>query len=245
MTMIMVMIMWMSCQSNRDQSRATPPWTAGRSLATWAGTRPSAPGDNCCHHHRHRHQPCCRMCHCLLCSPDSNAWFVTSVHLFWKWGVVRWLILGRALKMRQLCLDALVEEGDLDFDWRLSFSGVIIISIIVVIVNILPIIMIFDIVITIVIVTVLRIFPPSCPRLHSVSGDLPAARKKLRRWSGNSRWVQRMVGQIILDDDYDDDDYDDDGDDYDDYSSWWWVKMDQVCESQHERNPLWKPLFCW
>merc|ERR1712130_388185 len=27
----------------------------------------------------------------------------------------------RALKMRQLCLDALVEEGDLDFDWRLSF----------------------------------------------------------------------------------------------------------------------------
>jgi len=29
---------------------------------------------------------------------------------------------ARALKMRQLCLDALVEEGDLDFDWRLSFS---------------------------------------------------------------------------------------------------------------------------
>jgi len=28
---------------------------------------------------------------------------------------------ARALKMRQLCLDALVEEGDVDFDWRLSF----------------------------------------------------------------------------------------------------------------------------
>merc|ERR1711936_973280 len=27
----------------------------------------------------------------------------------------------RAVKMRQLCLDALVEEGDVDFDWRLSF----------------------------------------------------------------------------------------------------------------------------
>ena len=88
MMMIMVMIMWMSCQSNRDQSRATPPWTVGRSSATWAGTRPSAPGDNCHHHHRHRHQPCRRMCHCFLCSPDSNAWFVTSVHLFWKWGVI-------------------------------------------------------------------------------------------------------------------------------------------------------------
>ena len=25
--------------------------------------------------------------------------------------------------MRQLCLDALVEEGDVDFDWRLSFPG--------------------------------------------------------------------------------------------------------------------------
>jgi len=30
---------------------------------------------------------------------------------------------ARALKMRQLCLDALVEEGDVDFDWRLSFPG--------------------------------------------------------------------------------------------------------------------------
>jgi len=28
----------------------------------------------------------------------------------------------KANKMRQLCLDALVEEGDTDFDWRLSFS---------------------------------------------------------------------------------------------------------------------------
>lgn len=28
----------------------------------------------------------------------------------------------KANKMRQLCLDALVEEGDIDFDWRLSFS---------------------------------------------------------------------------------------------------------------------------
>jgi len=27
-----------------------------------------------------------------------------------------------AARMRQLCLDALVEEGDTDFDWRLSFS---------------------------------------------------------------------------------------------------------------------------
>lgn len=28
----------------------------------------------------------------------------------------------KANKMRQLCLDALVEEGDTDYDWRLSFS---------------------------------------------------------------------------------------------------------------------------
>lgn len=30
-------------------------------------------------------------------------------------------VTSRADRMRQLCLDALVEEGDTDFDWRLSF----------------------------------------------------------------------------------------------------------------------------
>ena len=36
---------------------------------------------------------------------------------------------SQADKMRLLCLDALVEEGDKDYDWTLNFSGTMLIVI--------------------------------------------------------------------------------------------------------------------